>query len=228
METEEHVRRRGEAAEQFNRNAGRTDGARIATSLAEGLTVLRDSLYRRVHEDVQRAVGMDSMLAPISEEKAEKLAKTEIELYQVAVSVGTARDCGYVQDDDGWYLQWLTRLRLGKIYGEPKVRQRLENYLSKSADGRRLTFTNVLACALPESRRAPLVLFRLVPLAVQIATSLAFADHANASDVRNRQTTYLPAIGDCRECRGKLLENGELCRECGNPLWKFDWLVSSD
>ncbi len=85
-----------------------------------------------------------------------------------------------------------------------------------------------MARVVSESRRAPLVLFRLMPLAVEIVTTLAFGDSPKAAQLRNRQTVLLPAILDCHHCRGKLLDNGEQCPECGNPLWQFDWLSSVD
>jgi hypothetical protein len=228
METEELTRRRSEAADELNRHERRTDGMQAASSLASGLTLLRDLVYTRVHEDVQSKIGMDSMLAPLSEEKSAKVAKVEIELYQTATSTAVVREYRYVADDDGWYLGWLIWLRLGRKEPDAKVTQRLHYYLSKTPDEQRLAFTNILAKALPESRRAPLVLFRLVPLAVEIITALAFGDRARATAARDRQAVLLPAIHDCLQCRGKLLDNGEHCTACGNPLWKFDWLMATD
>ena len=67
-----------------------------------------------------------------------------------------------------------------------------------------------------------------MPLAVEIVTALAFGDSAQATEVRQHQVVILPAISDCEQCRSKLLENGEQCPECGNPLWLFDWLRSVD
>ena len=81
---------------------------------------------------------------------------------------------------------------------------------------------------LPESRHAPLVLFLLFPLAVQIVTASAFDDRGTASGQRRQQTAILPAITDCRQCRGQLLEFTEQCTACGNPLWKYDWLTAVD
>jgi len=57
---------------------------------------------------------------------------------------------------------------------------------------------------------------------------LAFGDCPRAIEVRQHQATYLPAIHDCHQCHGKLLENGETCPECGNPLWLFEWLSLVD
>ncbi len=91
MQIEEFVQRRTDAAQEFNLHEDRSDGLEIAGSLASGLTILRDALYKRVHEDVQRQRGMDSILMPISEEKSERLAKIEIELYQIAVSAAAAQ-----------------------------------------------------------------------------------------------------------------------------------------
>lgn len=228
MESEESVRRRQEASSEFNQHEGRGDGDVVAGSLSGGLTIVRDSLYVRLHEDVQRKVGMDSMLLPVSPEKTEKLTKIEIELFELAVSATTVAERGYVQGDDSWFLPWLTRLRLGRLFDDPRVLKRLATYRAASADAQWRTFSNVLAGVVPESRRAPLVLFRLVPQAVRIATALAFGDHATADHARQQQTLVLPSIRDCHRCHGKLLENGEQCAGCGNPLWKFEWLTAAD
>ena len=217
-----------EAGAEFDRHEKRRDGARVAGSLAEGLNLLRDLLYARLHFDVERAIGRDSMLMPVSEIKAEKSAKLEIELYQVAVSADAAGQLGYLGTEDGWFSDWLARFRLGDVQAEAHAAERLAGYTSQIADQRRLAFTDVLAGTLPESRRAPLVLFRLMPLSVEVATALAFGDPHNASEARGRQETFLPAIRDCRECHGRVLENGRQCRQCGNPLWKFQWLTAAD
>jgi hypothetical protein len=220
--------RRGEAAEEFDGHEGRSDGARIVASLADGSTLLRNLLYSRVHQDVERVLGKDSMVMPISEMKTEKQAKTEIELYQIAVSAGFVRDRAYAGMEDEWYLRWFTRLRLGEPHADEKVSRRLADYVSKTEDERRLAFTNVLARVLPESRRAPLVLFRLLPLAVKIATALAFDDRQTAAETRRQQAAELPAVTDCRTCHGELLDNGKQCQECGSPLWKYEWLTTTD
>jgi hypothetical protein len=226
METEEFVKRRADAADEFNQHEGRSDGVEIAGSLAGGLTILRDALYKRLHEDVQSQMGTDSILAPISEEKSERLAKIEIELYQIAVSAVAAQAGEYVDGPGDWYWQWLTRLRLGPVQPESKIAKRIEDYRAQGRDEARLTFGNIMARALPESRRAPLVTFRLMPLAVEIVAALAFGDSARANEMRQRQAVHLPAIKDCYQCHGGLLENGEQCPECGNPLWLFEWLSS--
>ena len=152
MEIEESVKRRVEAAEEFNRHEGRNDGVEVAGSLAGGMTILRDALYKRLYEDVQRAVGADSILAPLSEEKSQRLAKIEIELYQVAVSAAAAGDFDYVAPADPWYWQWLTRLRLGPLQPDAKIGSRVEHYLAKTRDQRRLTFLNVMSRVVSESR----------------------------------------------------------------------------
>jgi len=228
MEIEEFVQRRAAAGREFDLHEDRSDGLEVSGSLAGGLTILRDSLYKRVHEDVQSQHGMDSILAPISEEKSERLAKIEIELFQIAVSAAVARDGDYVDGPDDWYWQWPMRLRLGILKPDTKITKRVHYYLAKSADRGRLAFIDIITRALPEARRAPLVLFRLLPSAIEVATSLAFGDRLRAAEAREHQAVNLPAIGDCHRCRGKLLENGEQCRECGNPLWLFDWLTSLD
>jgi hypothetical protein len=168
------------------------------------------------------------MWMPISEVRAEEQTKIEIELYQIVESAATVHDYAYVASGDAWYLQWLTRLRLGDARADVGHVARLEDYSAKTPDQRRLRFSDVLGDVLPESRRAPLVLFRLMPLCIEIATAIAFGDHARAWDARNRQMADLPTIRYCDQCRGEVLENGEHCRGCGNPLWKFDWLTATD
>jgi hypothetical protein len=229
METEEEaVQQRQQAIEDFNQHEHRGDGARVAGSLAGGLTLLRDLLYTRLHEDVERRIGEDSMLLPVSPEKTARTTKVEIDLYQVAVSAIAAGEQGYLTSGDDWYLTWLTRFCLGRLCEDARVVKRLSAYLAATPDKRRLMFTNVMASALAESRRAPLVLFRLFPHAVRIVTALAFDDHALCDAARERQLHLLPSIRDCHHCRGKLLDNGEECRLCGNPLWKFEWLTAAD
>jgi hypothetical protein len=217
-----------DAGAQFNERTHRNDGARVAASTDDGLTVLRDLLYIRLHEDVERTIGEDSILMPVSEKKTELATKPQIELYHIAESVAAVQEFGCLPNEQGWYLEWVTRLRLGETAGDPRRRERLADYLAHSPDKRRLAFTDILAKVLPESRRAPLVLFRLLPLAVQIATVLAFGDHTRAARLRDCQAGQLPAITDCRQCRGRVLENGEQCPACGNPLWKAEWLTAVD
>ena len=228
MNQEQFAKRHADAVEEFNRHDNSRDGARVGSSLVAALKVLRDSLYVRVHHDVQNILGADSMFIPVSERKTEALTKTEIELYQIAESAAAAAELGYVGADDDWYLQWLTRLRLGKAQVGQQLLDRLAQYSSKTSDQRRLAFTDVLSRVLPESRRAPLVLYRLLPLSVQIATAVAFDDESTASGIRAQQVEHLPAITDCQKCGGQIVQNGEQCPKCGNPLWKFEWLTATD
>ncbi len=216
------------AAAEFDSHQNRNDGMLVAERLAEGLEMLRDSLYLRLHIDVERAVRKDSMLMPVSEEKAENSTKLETELFQIAVSTATAEANGYANTADHWYGRWLTGLQLGEAYPGEHVAKRLAFYAAKGADQKRLVFTDVLARTLPESRRAPLVMFRLMPLSAEIVTALAFGHRQHAVQVRQRQLAELPAINDCRQCHGELLENGQQRPNCGNPMWKFPWLVAAD
>ena len=226
--TDSSAERHEKAVREFNQHEHRKDGSKVVDSLWAGLTLMSDSLYVRVHSDVEKLVGKDSMLMPISEIKSETQARTEIELYQVAESAAAVQEHGYVGADDDWYPNWLLELRLDEWLRRAAEPDRLAGYLAQSADDRRLAFTDVLARVLPESREAPLVLFRLAPLSVRIVTSLAFGDHARALEARQSQKAILPAIGDCQQCNARMLDNGEKCDACGNPLWNFDWLTAID
>jgi len=224
MSLEERTKAHTGATEAFNRSENRPDGAAVLDSLANGLSLLRDLLYVRLHEDVERIVGNDSMLMPVSERKTEKLTKLEIDLYQIAESAEAAGRRRYLRSGADWYRRWLLAARLPEAAENRKAEERIARYIAQSPDERRLAFSNILCGVLPESRRAPLVLFRLIPLAVEIVTSVAFGDHAGTSEARQEQVLLLPAIGDCPQCRGAVLENGTECQACGNPLWKFEWL----
>ncbi len=227
MDLDDFSRRQSEAVEEFNQHQRRSDGLRVASSLAAGLSVLRDSLFVRMHEDVERVIGRDSMLIPVSELKAQKLTKREIELYQIVESAAAAKELGCIDSPD-WYVGWLGRLRQVEAQADPTACKRLAEYLPEPAEKRRGRFESALSKVLPESTRAPLVVFLLYPLCVQIVTAQAFADHARAARLRQSQVAILPAILDCRGCHGKVLENGEQCAGCGNPLWKFSWLTAAD
>ncbi len=214
---------------ELNRHGRRKDGASVVRNLTEGLDALREAFYMRIHRDVQQDVGHDSMLMPVSEIKAEQQAEEEIELYQTAEAAAVANRHGYATGADDWFLTWLGRLRLADRTSEPELQQRLLAYYRlPSQEQRALALTNALAAALPASMKAPLVLFRLAPLAVEIVVALAFEDRTMAAALRREQLSLLPAIGYCQRCRGKLLPPGEPCEACGNPLWKHKWLTAID
>jgi hypothetical protein len=227
MNAQEIVSRCSTAAEEFDHHEHRTDGLRIIESICGGLTLIRDAVYARVHADVERRVGMDSMISPLSEEKSERTTKLEIEIYQIVVTADAAQAKGYVADGT-WFRNWLAELRLGHIDSGSRAARRLSYYVDKSAKDQRLAFGNILATALPEASRSPLILLRLFPVAVQIATALAFGKSVDAQQLRHEQSEILPSIPDCYRCHGKLLENGEQCTMCGNPLWTYEWLTTTD
>jgi cytochrome c553 len=214
------------AADEFDRHENRKDGVQVAGSLAGGLAFLRDSLFLRIHQDVERMLGMDSMLVPVSEIKAHWATTELIEAYEIAESTSAVIQFHYAGQEDDWYLRWLVRLRPDPLALDSDAVDRCRGYLSKTPDQRRGRFMDVLARTLPESRRAPLVLFRLFPLAIQIATALAFGDRRAAADLRRQQSSILPAITACRHCHGALLDCAEPCDACGNPLWKYEWLTT--
>jgi hypothetical protein len=101
----------------------------------------------------------------------------------------------------------------------------LEEYVAQPASGRRLAFSTALERTLAEARKAPLVLYQLLPPAVAIVAATAFAEPAQADLARNEQRLILPALSDCRTCHGDLLPPRTSCSHCGNPLWKFAWLT---
>ena len=225
MQLQEQVGTRAGAVEELAIHEGRHDAERIVDSLTAGLTLLGDACNTRVFSDVLKVYPQDSMQVRFPP-KGELTGRTEIDLYLIVEAAFAAAEQRLIRSGGAWCATWLATLRLGETAGLPQAQRRLQNYTELPADARRLAFQKVLDKAIPESRRAPLVLLRLLPLAAGIATATAFGNLDLARALRKQQTSLLPAILDCHHCRGRLLDNGESCAECGNPLWKFNWLTS--
>lgn len=226
MNAEERARRRSEAAQAFGLHTQRADSARVVTSLAGGLDVLRDLFLARVYSDVEQQWGRDSMLVPTSVLEGERRARRAIEQYLVVESTVLVRDRNYVSSPLEWYLPWLAAWRLDGGASEAQAAG-LPARVAAPEPERRRAFTSQLDQVLPEAQHAPLVLFRLFPLAAGIVTAVAFCDPGEARDLRRQQAGILPEIDDCHECNGNVLDNGERCRRCGNPVWNYEWLTAN-
>jgi hypothetical protein len=221
--------RRAASIAKFDQVEQRNDGTTVVNSLADGLTCLRKLLFERVHDDVERQFGMDSMLMPVSEDRTKAKALLEIELYEIAISAIHVQNHGYVNESEPWFVDWLSAMRVGeKAVESSLVQQRLSDYMKLEKAERRLAFTDALVRAIREAGRAPLVLYRLFPLAIKVVTSVAFGDVIAATKERDRQIAFLPSIADCSACHGRPLDNGDICRTCGNPIWRFEWLTATD
>ncbi len=225
--SEAETTRRAKIVNALEQHEKRADCQALVTSLDAGLSMARDLLYGRLHFDVEEMVGTDSMLMPLSEPKTQRAAKVQIEIFQIVESTDIAGQQAYVSSAD-WYLDWLTQFRLGEMATNEKIVKEIIAYRAMAAEERRMAFSDVLMRVLPESHKAPLVLFKLIPLAIQITTAVAFRDSATADQLRRQQKTILPAIGDCPACRGRVLDNGEVCEVCSNPLWAYRWLTVTD
>ena len=227
MLTKLQTERRKRAVTELQAHALQHDSRAVVDRLLVGLTQLRNLLMVRAHDDVQRKYGTDSMLGTSVAQMQKRVqgAKAEIEAYSCIVVDDQVSLSGYLDDQDTWFLDWLFRLRLGSGY-KSVFDKRVSYYESQTVEDRRLKFVSVLQRTLPESARAPLVLFRLFPRAVRIVATVAFNDPSSARTLRDEQISLLPAISECHECHGRLLDYDDICRCCGNPLWNFTWLQS--
>ena len=228
MTTVRHYQRRSSAADELIQRYPNCNASQIVDSLSIGVTHLRDLFVRRLHDDVERFFGVDSMIAPISEDnehKRTKSAKIEIEIYSAIVVNDEASRGNYLDSLDDWFLDWLFRLRLGERH-EKITKSRTTLYRCPTAEERRLQFVSLLQQQIPETAKTPLVLFRLFPRAVRIVAAVSFGDFARAQELREEQHRFLPAVCDCHECHGRVLENEDTCRVCGNPVWTFKWLLA--
>jgi hypothetical protein len=225
MNSERQAARRAEAVAQLESAVKRADATELVARLDAGLELLRNTFFTRVQGDVERIFGVDSMIDPLSLAKSEARSHDEIDLFQVAESAAAVHEARYLPVGQDWYRRWLGRLRMGEHVDSPSPLARLEDYAAKDADDRRRTFSVVLERTLPEATRAPLVIYRLLPLAVAVATAAAFGDTAAAAALRQQQIATLPSVADCSDCAGRVLPNGKRCSQCGNPLWKHEWLT---
>jgi hypothetical protein len=226
--TDSSLDQQAAAARRLKQFEPTLDAERVTGSLHAGLSLLVDRFYWRIHFDVEALIGADSMLMPLSEAKAAEQTKEAIEVYQIVESTWAFREFGYATTPGDWYLQWLGEFRLGERMSVPELAERLDRYQRRSPDARRRAFVDRLLKILPESGRSPLILPRLFPLAVHLATALAFGDQARAQQVRAQQIAWLPSITECDRCQGAVLENGRICDRCSNPLWNYRWLTDED
>lgn len=227
MSTKQQTERYGNAIAELEDHCPDLNSRQVVQSLTGGLTYLRNLFMVRARDDVTRKYGTDSMVGiSLAElEKQAQVAKTEIEAYSCIVVADEATQSGYVDDTDEWFLEWMFRLRLGEGY-ESVFDKRVDFYRSKTIEDRRLKFVKLLQRAIPESARAPLVLFRLFPRSVRILTAVAFGDPLRAQDLRAEQTRFLPDISYCHECHGRVFDNGDHCACCGNPVWNYAFLLA--
>jgi len=216
-----------QAAKLFNQEQQRRDGLQVAERLSGDLTTLRESAMKRmIHSDQE--VAKDSMLLPTSQLKSQRLAIEEIEALMIAEATLEVRELGCLKSADQWFVDWLTALRLELWNPVGDLPQRVSDYLTQPDDERRLAFSNAIIQALPEARHAPLVLFRLLPPAARLVTALCFDNLPAAESIRAGQISTLPAIAYCRQCQGKVLQDGAECLACGNPMWNQECLCAVD
>src|SRR3974377_1569053 len=110
MATPDTSKPMADAATEFGRHDTRRNSALGVAWLDQGLTILRNSLFLRMHRDVELFVGRDSMLMPVSELKSMFLVNQAIEIYQIAESAAATKQLGCVGDPESWYLDWLAHI----------------------------------------------------------------------------------------------------------------------
>ncbi len=153
-----------------------------AVSLMNGLTTLRTLLMTRLHNDFGSEFGIDSVLAPAT--AAEGLrqmlhASEEIEAYSLVLVMDEVAHKNYAKGDAEWFRDWLLHLRFGGEI-DSKIIDRMHVYAAQD-DKQRRRFASALEQALPEARKAPLVIYRMFPRAVRITTAVAFGDMQRGS-----------------------------------------------
>ncbi|QEF98633.1 hypothetical protein Mal15_26880 [Stieleria maiorica] len=227
MTSTHHSSRHTQAAASLDQVTGTGQGIGIVESLSIGLNTVRDLVFHRIHLDVERYFGMDSMSIPISLDQSEYNAKAEIDIWQIIEAADFAGNAGFVADHN-WVRGWLGELRLGGSFGNGPISQRVNEYAQQDEDGRRRHFASCLERVYPEARKCPLVLYQLMPSAVRIVVAVAFGATQLAAKERDRQTFLLPGISDCASCKAGVLDNGETCVDCGNPIWNYNWLLADD
>ena len=223
----EDLDRRTAFIEEFQRHENRTDGQQVVTSLDSGLLVLRDLLYGRLHYDVEQIVGMDSMLIPLSEAKAQRATKAQIEIYQVVESAWSVQERQYVSSND-WYVDWLTRFRLGEMAAKEKIQNEIAAYRGMKPDGRRLAFTDVLMRVLPESRKRRWSCSSWCPWQSKSPRrwpSETILRRRNCGSSRDRSCPPSPTAP---RATAPCWTTADFCDTCSNPMWTYKWLTVAD
>jgi hypothetical protein len=216
------------SVDDLQRFSRRSDGPRVVGCLAAGLTTLRNLLCVRIWGDVEKHFGVDSMCVPVSAAKARVQAYQEIEAYQIAEAVAVMGELRYASASADKLTAWLAVLLRKSSEPDAVLCRRVAEYAAVNADGRTRLLMDALAKIVRESIHSPLVLYQLLPWCVRVAVASAFGDSTAAEAARRRQVQILPSISDCRQCRGWVVDCAEPCTVCGNPLWTFDWLSSSE
>ncbi|MCO6043569.1 hypothetical protein NG895_06585 [Aeoliella sp. ICT_H6.2] len=222
------IQRREQVAQELSQRCPEIQAEVVVDQLDQGLAQLGDALIERIHVDLERETGMDSMLAPLSvdqERRQVRKAQTEADAYACVLIEEEGMRMSCLRQPNDWLLEWAFRLRFGERAAYIQERRR-PLYHSLRSRERRGRFASLVYHALPECKRAPAVLFRLYSRAARIVTVLAFGDQDRANALRREQCELLAAINDCRECNGRLLPPGQHCAACGNPLWNYRYLRS--
>jgi hypothetical protein len=220
---------RSEAVAAFHERCPHLEADRVVASLSDGLKLLSSLFFDRIGHDVSEHGPMDSMLMPanaVAEVRTALRAHTLIDVYSCVVAAQEATGEA-LSNADGWLEPWLLQLR-GVPQDDPAVRECLALFDHRDEEHRRRAFASALERRMPQATEAPLVLYRLYPLAARLAMAIALGDHWRARQVRSEQIKVLPFIADCHDCHGQPLDNGESCHHCGNPLWKHEWLSAAD
>jgi hypothetical protein len=223
------LEQRTAAVAAFHERCPHLDAERVVASLSDGLKLLCDLFFARVGHDVEEQGQMDSMLLPagaMAELRTALRVHVLIDVYSCVEAADEATDEA-VSNSDSWLEPLLLQLRLGNS-NEPAVREFFDMLNLPEEDQRRRVFASALERRMPQATKAPLVLYRLYPLAVRIVMAVALGDHWRARQLRGEQIKVLPFIADCHACHGQPLDNGETCSRCGNPLWKVEWLSAAD
>lgn len=220
--------RREQAQAEFQQRVGSAHSADLVRSLWAGLTTLRKLLLTRLHNDVEAYYGIDSILAPMtaSETRREMChAADEIEIYSLTVVLAEAAHSGYAHDDADWFREWLLRLRWGDEMNA-MVAERMHLYDQYGDNDRRHMFASFVEQAYPRLRKRHWLFTGFILVQCVLPPPWPLATHCEC-EVRGEQISFLPVIADCHDCHGLPLENGDICPNCGNPLWKINWLSAT-
>src|SRR5262245_16003737 len=118
----------------------------VADRLQAGLRQLREQLAGRLHVDVERQFGVDSMVAPLSlshEVSQLQRAADATDAYSAVVAADEIANRGYVDKPLGWLVDWLIDLRFGDRAASAR-HELAEPYCALADKARRLRFIAVL------------------------------------------------------------------------------------
>lgn len=215
-------KRQADATQALEQETGRHDGAQVIAALSAGLELSARLFLDRIRGGLN--VGDTVIRADLARMPALAECYRAVLLVETVESGVQVHHHHYLRVDEDWYEKWLALTLLGGELPLKQIITGIAHYQRLSPDRRQADLRVSLERRVREVLEAPVVVYRLLTLAVTVATASAFGDKETARSARHLQHSLVPQAAQCPQCHGEILPSGKLCSACGNPFWRRDWL----